>query len=92
MVIPKALREALRLLPNTRLRVVEHEGRIVLEPVEENPVLLERDGLVVCAERAGADVIVTADVADFERLIGDAGPRVVAVDTSPETVTRPAAR
>lgn len=47
VVIPKPLRDALRLLPNTRLRVVEHDRRVVLEPVEDAPVLIERDGLVL---------------------------------------------
>ncbi len=47
VVIPKPLRDALRLLPNTRLRVVERDRSVVLEPVEEAPVLIERDGLVL---------------------------------------------
>ena len=47
VVIPKRLREALRLFPNTRLRVVEDHQRVVLEPVEEAPVLIERDGIVL---------------------------------------------
>jgi AbrB family looped-hinge helix DNA binding protein len=47
VVIPKALRESLRLLPNTRLRVIERDRRVVLEPVEDAPVLIERDGLVL---------------------------------------------
>jgi AbrB family looped-hinge helix DNA binding protein len=47
VVIPKPLRESLRLLPNTRLRVIEHDRRVVLEPIEDEPVLIERDGLVL---------------------------------------------
>lgn len=47
VVIPKPLREALRLLPKTRLRVAERGRCVVLEPVEEAPVLIRRDGLVL---------------------------------------------
>ena len=54
VVIPKRLREALRLFPNTRLRVIGDHQRVVLEPVEEAPVLIERDGIVlVGGELAG---------------------------------------
>ena len=37
----------MHLHPNTRLRVIEGERRIVLEPLEDEPVLIERDGLVL---------------------------------------------
>jgi AbrB family looped-hinge helix DNA binding protein len=47
VVIPKALRDALRLHPNSRLRVFESDRRVVLEPIEDQPVLIERDGLVL---------------------------------------------
>jgi AbrB family looped-hinge helix DNA binding protein len=47
VVIPKRLREELRLLPNTRLRVTERERCLLLEPVEDEPVLIERDGLLL---------------------------------------------
>jgi predicted nucleic acid-binding protein len=43
---------------------------------------------VVCAERAGADLIVTNDVEDFERLVVAGGLRGVACDTPPETIAR----
>jgi predicted nucleic acid-binding protein len=43
---------------------------------------------VACAERAGADLIVTNDVDDFERLVVAGGLRVVACDASPETIAR----
>jgi AbrB family looped-hinge helix DNA binding protein len=47
VVIPKPLRDSLRLLPNTRLRVVEQDRRVVLEPIEDEPILIEKDGLVL---------------------------------------------
>jgi AbrB family looped-hinge helix DNA binding protein len=47
VVIPKPVRDALRLLPNTRLRVTEQGRRIVLEPVEEESVTIERDGMTL---------------------------------------------
>ena len=40
VVIPKSTRDALHLHPNTRLRVIEGERRIVLEPLEDEPVLI----------------------------------------------------
>lgn len=47
VVIPKRMREALRLMANTRLRVSEQGRRIVLEPVEEEAIVVERDGLTL---------------------------------------------
>ncbi|HYC55252.1 MAG TPA: AbrB/MazE/SpoVT family DNA-binding domain-containing protein [Candidatus Binatia bacterium] len=47
VVIPKKLREQLRLLPNSRLRITEEKNRVVLEPIEEDPVLIERGGVVL---------------------------------------------
>lgn len=43
---------------------------------------------VISAERAGADVIVTADVDDFERLLVSGSPRVVSCAASPEATAR----
>ncbi len=43
---------------------------------------------VICAERARADVLVTTDMADFERLVRSGGPRIVSCDTSPEATAR----
>ena len=47
LVIPKQLRDALRLAPGTRLRIIERDHSLVLEPVEHEPVLVRRDGLIL---------------------------------------------
>jgi AbrB family looped-hinge helix DNA binding protein len=46
LVIPKSVRERLRLDPGTRLRVTEQDGRIVLDPERPEPRLVERDGFL----------------------------------------------
>jgi predicted nucleic acid-binding protein len=43
---------------------------------------------VICAERAGADLLVTADVDDFERLVISGGPRVVSCEALPEAAMK----
>jgi predicted nucleic acid-binding protein len=43
---------------------------------------------VVAAERAGADVLVTNDVDDFERLVVAGSPRIVACEQDPATVAK----
>ncbi len=47
VVIPKHIRQSLRLHPGSHLRLVERERSLVLEPVEEESVLVKRDGLVL---------------------------------------------
>jgi predicted nucleic acid-binding protein len=42
---------------------------------------------VVCAERGKADVLVTADVADFQRLADGDALRIVSHDVPPESIT-----
>jgi AbrB family looped-hinge helix DNA binding protein len=51
IVIPKAIREALRLHPGNHLRLLERDRRLILEPIEEEPVLVERDGLTLIGGR-----------------------------------------
>jgi AbrB family looped-hinge helix DNA binding protein len=63
VVIPKRLRDSLRLHPNTRLRVVERDRRIVLEPIEEEPLLIRRDGLVLL----GGELVQAAPAARDDR-------------------------
>lgn len=47
VVIPKAVRDALRLHGGARLRLVSNYRSIVIEPIEEEPVLLVRDGMTL---------------------------------------------
>ncbi len=52
LVVPKALRARLHLREGTRLRVWEEAGRrLVLEPVAEDGVPVEVDGLLVIRGR-----------------------------------------
>jgi AbrB family looped-hinge helix DNA binding protein len=45
VVIPYKVRRALHLLPGTRLRLTERGRAVVLEPIDEEPVLIVRDGV-----------------------------------------------
>ncbi len=47
MVIPKKMRERLRIKPNTNLHIEEEQGRIIIEPIEENKVLVKKNGILV---------------------------------------------
>jgi AbrB family looped-hinge helix DNA binding protein len=47
LVIPKAMRTRLQLVPGRRLRVIEDGGRLVLEPAEDVSKPVEVNGLLV---------------------------------------------
>jgi len=47
VVIPKAVRDALHLHAGTRLRIVPGYRSIVIEPIEEAPQLVLRDGMTL---------------------------------------------
>jgi AbrB family looped-hinge helix DNA binding protein len=51
VVIPKRIRQALRLHAGSHLRLLERERSMVLEPVEEEPLVVERDGLILIGGR-----------------------------------------
>ena len=52
LVVPKAIRGRLQLRPGTRLRVREEGGRqLVLEPIAEESVPIEVEGLLVIRGR-----------------------------------------
>jgi AbrB family looped-hinge helix DNA binding protein len=67
LVIPKTLRDRLRLQPGTRLWISERDGRIVLDPEQPAPRLVERDGFLVIELEAQLPRIDT-DAARDERL------------------------
>ena len=50
------LLSALRLSPGTTLVLELEEGRIVLEPLPENPELIEKDGLLVVRPRITGNI------------------------------------
>jgi predicted nucleic acid-binding protein len=81
-----SLRKAIRRLPLDGSAYDAAVDRCVERGLRSGSVF---DALhVVCAERAGADLIVTNDVEDFERLVVAGGLRVVACDTPPETIAK----
>ena len=81
-----SLRKAIRCLPLDERAYVAAVARCVDRGLRSGAIF---DALhVVCAERARADVIVTANVSDFERLVVSGGPRVVSCATSPEDAAR----
>jgi AbrB family looped-hinge helix DNA binding protein len=45
IVIPQKVRRALHLLPGTRIRITERGRAVMLEPIDEEPVLIVRDGV-----------------------------------------------
>lgn len=47
LVVPKAVRDRLRLTAGTRLFVTTEDGRLVLSPERREPRLVERDGFLV---------------------------------------------
>ena len=60
LVVPKAVREASRLRPGTRVRFRVMDGRIEIEPVPLD-VSLERRGCIVVAVPREGRPVLTAD-------------------------------
>ena len=62
LVVPKAVRDATRLRPGTRVRFRVRDGRIEIEPVPLD-VSLERHGsTVVAVPRGGRPVLTASEV------------------------------
>lgn len=51
LVVPKALRERLGLHSGTRLRLRQEGDALVLEPLPDDSVPIERDGLLIIRGR-----------------------------------------
>jgi len=47
VVIPKALRDGLQLTSGTVLEVEEKAGKLILQPFQEQPVLVRKNGFLV---------------------------------------------
>lgn len=62
LVVPKAVREASRLAPGTRLRFRVRDGRIEIEPVPLEVSLERRGSVVVAVPRKGQAVLTAAEV------------------------------
>lgn len=63
MVVPKALRDELGLVPGCELEAVVRDGRLEIEPVGVGMCLVERDGvLVAVADRDEMPPLSAGDV------------------------------
>lgn len=51
IVIPKRIRDRLGLRPGSRLRLETGAGGISLRLIEDEPRLVEKDGVLVCTSR-----------------------------------------
>jgi len=47
LVIPKPIRQRLRLVAGTRLHITEEDDRLVLSPERPEPRLVEQDGYLI---------------------------------------------
>jgi AbrB family looped-hinge helix DNA binding protein len=47
IVIPKKIREDYNLRPGSPIRIEEGKGEILLKPIEGEPTLIEKDGVLV---------------------------------------------
>ena len=56
VIIPKRVREKLGLKPGALLEVQQQGGDLLLKPVQEEPRLLERDGVLVFGGEALGDL------------------------------------
>ncbi|MXX70413.1 MAG: AbrB/MazE/SpoVT family DNA-binding domain-containing protein [Gemmatimonadetes bacterium] len=64
LVVPKAVREASRLRPGTRVRFRVSDGRIEIEPVPMDVTLKRRGSIVVAVPREGRPALTAAEVDD----------------------------
>jgi len=62
LVVPKAVREASRLYPGTRVRFRVRNGRVEIEPVPLKVALERRGSTVVAVPREGRPVLTAAEV------------------------------
>ena len=62
LVVPKAVREASRLRPGTRVRFRVRDGRVEIEPVPLDVSLERRGTAVVAVPREGRPVLTAAEV------------------------------
>ena len=56
IVIPKKIREDLHLQVGSSIRIEEDDGKIVLIPIEGEPSLLKKDGVLVFSGKAVGNV------------------------------------
>lgn len=62
LVIPKALRNELGIIPGQPLRVSVHDGRLEIEPDPIDAELVEVDGVLIITPREPVEPITRDDV------------------------------
>ena len=67
IVIPKKIREDFHLQVGSSIRIEEGEGEIVLKPVEGEPSLVKKDGVLVFSGKAVGNVETTIEKHRQER-------------------------
>lgn len=69
ILIPKAVRRRLGLAPGTKLRLEVGEGGIVLQPLADEPPLVEREGILISTASLedGTDLDVVDRIRELRR-------------------------
>lgn len=68
VIIPKKVRDKLGLKPGAVLEVQQQGGDVLLKPVQEEPRLLEKDGVLVFRGKASGDLAGAVQSHRRERL------------------------
>jgi AbrB family looped-hinge helix DNA binding protein len=68
VIIPKKVRDKLGLRPGAVLEVQQQGGDVLLKPVQEEPRLLEKDGVLVFEGKASGDLAESVQSHRRERL------------------------
>lgn len=72
--LPQPLRDALRWEEGTLLKAeVSDSGHLLLHPIEEEPLLVEKDGVLVVRSSSSAEIEKDLEALRSERLIGLSG-------------------
>jgi bifunctional DNA-binding transcriptional regulator/antitoxin component of YhaV-PrlF toxin-antitoxin module len=73
-VVPKLLRQRLRLKAGSRIRIWEEDGRLLLEPVPEETLLVQDGGLLLCGGHLDGGSLTIEALRDerIDALVNDA--------------------
>ena len=68
IVIPKRVRDDLGLKPGTVLQIEQANQRILMEPINEGPHVVVKDGVLVFSGAATGDLVAAIKIHRHERL------------------------
>ena len=68
IVIPKKIRDDFNLKTGAPLRIVEGDNEIVLKPIEGEPSLIEKDGVLVFTGKAVGNIEDNLEQSRRERI------------------------